>query len=270
MTIVVGAASPDGIVLAADSRTTSEDTTRYRIGTDSAEKVFDLGGKFAAATYGMAFIGTQSINGVMNEFVASKACDACTDVEQCATVLGDFFTAKFDAANPTYTPPANGGWPLGFLVAGYDSVGVGHVWEVGVPGPVTTIQQLDTNNRAVTWRGQVEVIARLIKGWDANNVARGGVTLAKAATDELAKLEYVLMLPLTLRDAADFASFLVRTTIDMQRFSDGTSLIPNQAPGCGGSVQLIASTADGTKWLQRRDGVQRWRPGLAEGAVDSN
>ena len=53
MTIVVAAASPDGIVLAADSRTTLTyaGSDRHRITTDSAEKVFDLGSKFAVATY---------------------------------------------------------------------------------------------------------------------------------------------------------------------------------------------------------------------------
>jgi hypothetical protein len=41
VTIVVGVASPDGIILAADSRTTYTDGQRHRIGTDSADKVFE-------------------------------------------------------------------------------------------------------------------------------------------------------------------------------------------------------------------------------------
>src|ERR1019366_5570050 len=51
MTIVVGAASPDGIVLAADSRTMlMYENQRTRISTDAAEKVFELHGRFGAAT----------------------------------------------------------------------------------------------------------------------------------------------------------------------------------------------------------------------------
>ena len=120
MTIVVGAASPDGIVLAADSRTTLtwEKSERHRIATDSAEKVFELRGKFAVATYGTAFLGEQTINGVMNEFVASHA-DSCDDVEACAKALGEFFIDRFNTAFPKYKPDASGGWPLGFVVAGY-------------------------------------------------------------------------------------------------------------------------------------------------------
>lgn len=71
MTIVVGAASPDGIVLAADSRTTLSDGVRHRISTDSAEKVFELNDSFGVATYGMAVIGKQTITGLMDQFVAT-------------------------------------------------------------------------------------------------------------------------------------------------------------------------------------------------------
>lgn len=267
MTIVVGAASHDGIVLAADSRTTTtySGSDRHRIGTDTAEKVFDLG-RFAVATYGAAALGPQTINGVMTEFIASNGPDGCTEVEECAKALGNFFTDRFNTVITGYTP-VPGAWPLGFLVAGYDGAGVGHVWEVAVPGPLVTEQPLNTHSGGLTWRGQTDVVLRLIKGWDMAALERAGVVLDKAAEGQLAKLEYILMAPLTLRDAADFAAFLVRTTIDMQRFSDGTSLLPGHVPGCGGAVQLIAATAQGTKWLQRRPEVWGWRPGSAEGSV---
>ena len=99
MTIVVGAGSPDGIVLAADSRTTLIDGKRHRIMTDSAEKVFELHERFGVATYGMAFIGDQTINGLMNEFVAAVDGDVCTDGEATAMRLGEFFTARFNAVD---------------------------------------------------------------------------------------------------------------------------------------------------------------------------
>jgi 20S proteasome alpha/beta subunit len=55
VTVVVGVAAPDGVVLAADSRTTSfpdgmGDQARYRIITDTADKLFTIRDRFAVAT----------------------------------------------------------------------------------------------------------------------------------------------------------------------------------------------------------------------------
>src|SRR5438094_10580956 len=120
MTIVIGAASPDGIVLAADSRTTYVDGDRHRIATDSAEKVFELFERFGVATYGWAFLGDQTIKGVMDEFVAAHPELGEQDLGACAEALGDFFSDRFMAAYPDYEPEQDAGWPLGFVVAGYD------------------------------------------------------------------------------------------------------------------------------------------------------
>jgi hypothetical protein len=270
MTIVVGAASPDGIVLAADSRTMlMYENQRTRISTDAAEKVFELHGRFGAATYGTAFLGDQTINGVMNEFIASIGGDGCTDVEACAKAVGDFFTDRFKMAFPDYGPDPSGGWPLGFVVAGYDGAGIGHVWEVGVPGPLLIEQEgVSTTQRGVLWRGQADVIGRLIKGLDHNALVAAGITLEPAVAETLAKPEYILLLPATLQDAADLAFFLVRTTIDMQRFSDGTALAPGLVPGCGGRTQMLAVKPGGVEWISRRWYVGPGTPGLAEGSVD--
>jgi hypothetical protein len=263
VTIVVGAASPDGIVIAADSRTTLMDGIRHRISTDAADKVFKLK-DFGVATYGAALIDHRTINGLMDEFVATVDERACLDGEGFAVALGDFFDHRYVAAHgPTDT---RAGWPLGFLVAGYDDAGIGHVWEVGVPGRTVTKTQVNTADRGTLWRGQVDVIGRLIKGVDLNALVAAGETPQPAVLETLQKLEYILLHPVTLQDAADMAAFLVRTTIDMQRFSDGTALAPGLVPGCGGVTQMLAVTRTGVQWISRRRLVGPSQPGWAEGA----
>lgn len=265
MTIVVGAASPDGIVLAADSRTTLVDGHRHRISTDAADKVFDLNSTFGVATYGIAGIGPRTINGLMDEFIATADEDMCADVEIFANALGAFFHERYVAA---LGMPEREGWPLGFILAGYDSAGIGHVWEVGIPGPRVGKTPVNTADRGTLWRGQVDVIGRLIKGVDWNALEAVDIAFEKPVEDSLKKLEYILLHPVTLQDAADIASFLVRTTIDMQRFSDGTVLAQGLIPGCGGRTQMLAVKRSGVEWISRRRLTGASRPGWAEGGAE--
>jgi Proteasome subunit len=265
VTIVVGAASPDGIVLAADSRTTLSDGQRHRISTDVADKVFELNSKFGVATYGLAGIGPRTINGLMDEFVATANEDVCADVETFASALGGFFHERYVAA---FGATETDGWPLGFVVAGYDDAGIGHVWEVGVPGPKVGQTQVNTADQGALWRGQVDVIGRLIKGVDWNALDAAGLTFDGPAQETLERLEYILLQPVTLQDAADMASFLVRTTIDMQRFSDGTVLAQGLIPGCGGRTQMLAVKRSGVEWISRRRLTGASRPGWAEGGAE--
>ncbi len=265
MTIVVAVASPDGIVLGADSRTTLSFGQRHRISTDAAEKVFDLGG-FGVATYGLASIGPRTINGLMDEFIATTEEDEdCSDVEQFTRKLANFFNERYAAA---YEADHDEGWELGFIVAGYDALGIGHAWEIGIPGPTVNQTRLNTMESGMLWRGQVDVIGRLIKGVDWNALAAAEISFDQATIDSLKRLEYVLLLPVTLQDAVDMTSFLVRTTIDMQRFSDGTALAPGLVPGCGGRTQMLAVTRSAAEWIRRRWLTGPSRPGWAEGGTE--
>ena len=57
----------------------------------------------------------------------------------------------------------------------------------------------------------------------------------------------------------DYATFLVRTTIDMQRFSDGTVAHPGLVPGCGGPIHSLVVERSFVRWASpstRRDWVQ--------------
>lgn len=264
MTILVGAASPDGIVLGADSRMTLSDGQRHRIASDSTDKLFELDGRFGVATYGIAFVGQRTINGLMDEFIAGVNEGDCPDVETFANALGSFFHGRFEAQ---FGESDEQGWHLGFVVAGYDESGIGHVWEVGVPGPAVLSTSINSADLGVLWRGQTDSIARLIKGVDLTSLQQA-TEVDDELSDALARLEYILLHPSTLQDAADMVSFLVRTTIDMQRFSDGTGQFPGLVPGCGGQTQLLAVTRSGVEWISKRPLVGPSQPGfLGEGSV---
>jgi len=43
---------------------------------------------------------------------------------------------------------------------------------------------------------------------------------------------------MTLQDAVDYAIFLIKTTIDMQRFSDGIVMASGAIAGCGGPIDV--------------------------------
>jgi hypothetical protein len=256
VTIVVGVAAPDGIVLAADSRASHFDGERHRVASDSSIKLFEIFGKVAIATYGLGFLGEKTIAGVIDEFVATLADDRSASAADVASALAAFCDARFTEAYPEFDVSAVGGALLGFLVAGYEDDGVARIHEVGIPGGgVTTPMgaiEISTRSQGVLWRGETDVIRRLVKGVDWNVLAAAGIEVPEEMEGALEGLEYNLLLPVTLDDAVDFATFLIRTTIEMQRFSDGTALQPEANPTCGGDVRTIVIARDGTQWLGER------------------
>jgi hypothetical protein len=52
-----------------------------------------------------------------------------------------------------------------------------------------------------------------------------------------------------VQDGIDYAAFLIRTTIDMQRFSDGTIGDPGLIPACGGPLQILVVERGRTVWV---------------------
>lgn len=271
MTIVIGVATPEGLVLAGDSRTTTTfpGNDRHRISSDHAQKLFEVGG-MGIATFGMAFLHRDTIAGVMDQFAAQVSEEDLAGVEPLAEALGQFFDARFselleESAEEWDTDES--GFPLGFLVAGYDADGIGHILEVLIPTGQIADFRATTSEGGMMWRGQTDVIGRLLKGIDWPGVANLGRELPDDLIEDLTKLEYVDLSPITLQDGIDYACFLVRTTIDMQRFSDGTIGSPGRIPGCGGPIQILALERSGHTWIRPLTLRGPSRPGLAEEAA---
>src|SRR3954452_9907710 len=70
MTIIIGITTPDGVILARDSRTPEGHDGGHRIISDSAQKVFEVG-RFGVATTGLAFLAGKTIAGLMDQFPSS-------------------------------------------------------------------------------------------------------------------------------------------------------------------------------------------------------
>lgn len=265
MTIVVVAASPEGIVLAADSRTTNTRGDHHRVSSDSTHKVFDLGGIVGIATYGLATIGAKPIRVLIEEW--SRDHVAGKPLSEVADALGRFFQEQLDAVTPASRKPLHDQlsdeWPLGFIVAGYDN-GVGLALEVRIWPNRHAVKdtKITTEDPTVLYRGQTSVPRRMIQGFDPRDIRAAEMTVPRDWPDKISQLRYDLIAPVTAQDAIDLAYFLVETTIQMQRFSDGTVAEPRNVPGCGGPVQcLLVSQAHAT-WIQRNeDGPPRARAG---------
>jgi hypothetical protein len=261
MTIVIGVATPEGLVLASDSRTTSMGGSRHhRVASDNMQKVFVVDG-IGVATFGDAFIGSDTIAGVMDQFAAQCAPEHTEDVDAFSSALGAFFDARFRKHKEL---PEGGEFALGFLVAGYDASGIGQIHEISIPGPEVAATGLLTSNGGVVWRGQTAVIRRLIKGVDWDTLGELEAKPSDEVGVALGALEYHLNYPITVQDGVDFAGFLVRTTIDMERFTDGIMAAPGGIPACGGELQLLAVERSQHTWVASLNLAAPSRPGLAE------
>jgi hypothetical protein len=85
----------------------------------------------------------------------------------------------------------------------------------------------------------------------------------------LGDLQYELNYPITIQDGIDCACFLVRTVVDMQRFTFATTAEPDQleVPGCGGPVQVLAIERSGPRWVEQLELTAPKRPAAAEGEL---
>src|SRR5207245_465280 len=122
--------------------------------------------------------------------------DASNESDAIAQEVGGFFDQKLREVVPEEQVDEwveQGFYPLGFLVAGYDADGIGRIREVAVPGPyIQEETDITTAALGVAWRGQTDVIRRLIKGFDRDLFAALGSQLPEDLEQPMANLEYRL------------------------------------------------------------------------------
>ena len=259
MTLAVTVVCQDGVVMAADSRTTLSNYRSSRVGSDYTHKVFGSG-KVAAATWGEAFVLGRSMAGHMADFAEAEVAH-CDHPEEAAERLAEYFGDLYDQMLPTdldlaVSEPS----ALGFLVAGYDERGLPEAWEVDVPqrsiGLVATIE----HGGGAVWRGQSDVVTRMLFGYDQ-------ILLKRLARDHHRERELQALMPvldqlpyripfdtMNLQDGIDLAALCLRTTMAVQRFSLGAlAEAPNFSwPGVGGPIEIATVTErGGFAWVQR-------------------
>ena len=254
MTIAINIAVPEGLVFAADSRQTYTNARNdVRVSSDNARKLFQLGPRHAAVTYGWAFLCNRNIHSHVNDFKTTISPDLKT--EDLAIALAKYLTVQYNAhIEKEYDAPVDEkNYALALLVGGYDTGDKeGKVYEIYVPGEEAHLVQTTDNRVGAAWRGHTLVIGRLLKGVDPRLRDLEGYDADMSKALDASPLDYLIdYWSMTLQDAIDLATFLVHTTVQMQRFSDGVRMAPGMSANCGGAIDVaVIEPENGFTWIR--------------------
>jgi 20S proteasome alpha/beta subunit len=304
MSIGINVSTPDGMVLATDSRQSFRNRKGMtRIGSDNATKLFQLNERIGIATAGVAFLPEEGALKNLSKFLEQfrrETDPASLDVKSAAEKLHYHFNKKYkwkdqlgelekkvridlqrqgldvqETETEEYTvrfrfkdPQGNLGEgrarvdPVSLLVAGYDKNGAHEVYNCYIPGEIQKRLDSSTKGReyGAAWIGQTDVLQRVVLGFDSRIknlmfVRDVRQTLGdEALNEQLRLLEYVIQWgTMTLQDAVDFCTLMIRTTAAFQRFSDGIAAEPGDLPGVGGPIDVATITPDsGFEWVKKK------------------
>ena len=257
MTIAINVAVPEGIVFAADSRQIYTNARGdVRVGSDYGRKLFQLGPRAAAVTYGWAFLLGRSIGSHVNDFKVSLG-NRRPSVEEMVQGLGQYLQQQYRLSlEKGYAQPVpQGNYAVAALVGGYnEGEKSGQVYELFVPEGEYYLVRKTSESPGISWRGQTQIIGRLLKGYDPRLRELPGFTEDLGKSLDGAKLDFIIdYWAMPLQDAIDLALFCVRTTIEMQRFSDGINLAPGASASCGGPIDVaVIEPNEGFRWVQNK------------------
>lgn len=260
MTVIVSILIPSGIILAADSRQVRMTASgQIRIDSDYADKIFPLGSHIAAIVEGQGsyyashYESPRTIGSILQ--AAAKSLPKNCAVEQVAEIayqkVADSLQKHLDITNDPRTIVA-------FHVGGYDPGGaIGELYRCEYPGGVALERK--TSDAGAVWSGQREIIDRLILGYDPRLIdlithSDGPPGMEEILHKQRPKLQlHINFQTMTLQDAVDLATSLIRTTIELERLSDGIVGKPGHFPTCGGAIEVAGITeSDGFFWLQHK------------------
>jgi 20S proteasome alpha/beta subunit len=257
---------PEAIVFAGESRQTQIVGGVNRVASDNAMKVFDLTDTVLAATAGWAFLrpaGTamqRNISSIIDTFKAT--IPARSSVKDIATSLWSHFNDLYQQhiAQIPGSAVAAGSFALSLAVGGYDAESPdGTLYSIQIPSttpPPTSVRSTDTPGP--WWIGQVDVVSRILKGYDYRALE---LPFIKAALQDdnnrklLGGLEYPLFSnTMTVQDAIDFAVAMIQVTITMQRFTAGTVSQLGSIAGVGGPIDIaVVHPRQKIRWVSRKE-----------------
>ena len=266
MSLGIAVKGPEGIVLAADSRVTlmaqmqgpnNQPPVLLPSTFDNATKLLKVKGHdyVAAVTYGQGALGAlqpRTAHSFLPEFERELGTDRLT-VEEFANRLGEFFLRQWSSSNmpANATPDQN----MIFLVGGYsENEAYGEVYEVFVPSNPVASRRIPVGEFGLVWGGQRSITDRIVQGFDGGAVPaiykalnipahqRTPTVLESALKGALALKIPIQFLP--LQDCVDFAIFIIRATILLQKWIVDVR-------GVGGSVDVATITrTDGFRAVQ--------------------
>ena len=259
MTLVVSLRVPDGVILAADSLQTSQVQIAInpQIVLDSAgnaatdpagkpvtismqpisiptstsafaQKLFSFKEKFGIAIFGQAILNGRTIyNHIKN--LENKTQNGISSVSEVGKILENYFTKELDKQlKETGQALQPGQFVMGFQVVGFESEDdiFGHTIEVQI-GAQPKCTQIDGIGCTVS-----------------------GDTLLVSQLFEIAKIHPQMgtnYASFSLKDAIDYAEFLINTTASYQRFA-------NMIPTVGGAVDIaLITNYSNFKWIKSKE-----------------
>ena len=255
MTLIVSVRTPDGVVIASDSLlplvgqgsleapvdvTSPEGNHKQKIQQPSvfplpqktfsyAQKIFPFCGKFGIGVFGAAgLLENKSIYSIIRLFeqeLKETSPIRVTDIaEKIGNEIHGLLKEQFKRENTSVDTIPEDQAVLGFQVIGYDGT-----------DPKTVEVHL---GKAVHRRVQ-RVFGSTISG--SQEVVQAIWGLYKTQPEN--QPPYPLF---SLQDAIDYAEFLIRTTIDHQRFS-------RTMPSVGGDIDIALVTLfDGFQWIRQK------------------
>ncbi|GEM_PF-1488370 len=249
MTIAVAVSVSEGLVLAADSRTThwvsAGDTRWPEVATDRARKVFPLSDRTGAATYGRSQIARHTVAAAAERFRWDRPRGAADDVESVMEAFTRFLRESLgeDTSSGGEAPPEA---HVGFLLAGYSQDGTGKLYELRFPeGSSHLLSTTDSPN--YHWRGHGDAVSRLMKGIDPHFDRSA---LPPDVAERIPSLEYAVRLRhMSLEDAVDFARFLAEVARGVDRFVSGTLASSPRYQLIGGPLSVAVVTREGFAWV---------------------
>ena len=218
MSIMCSVYVPEGIVLAADSRMTGNISIKTPDGktqqqgmfsiSDNAQKVFLLSKvRVGISSCGTAVLDGKTVSDYLRIFEIDevRAKDSVTDVAK-----------KLQSYAFKYFPSVH------FFVCGYEAE------EPFVYDVSKEVKRMNMDNGklryASSWSGEQLAITKLLNSQPPTPI------------------NHVLM---PLKDAIDFAEFLIDITIKLQRFE-------MKPKTCGGDIDILVLTKDDAHWYQHK------------------
>jgi hypothetical protein len=254
MSITVSLRVPDGIVLASDSLATvkavpvpqeefvtcpdcagripysrliSPPPTTFPA-SPNANRLFSLKGKIGILCFGADFLTKRTIENHIFEFEKNENIEKIK-VKEVTEKLEAYFRRELTCEIVDLDQIPEGEYPLGFQVAGYDpgETRIGATYTLKI-GRNSLIEPVHEGGYGCTFGGDGRVIQKL---W---------------AEDPQAPMAMPNYQFLSLQDAIEYAVFLIRTTIDAQRFAA-------MVPTCGGEIDVAAITPQsGFFWIKKK------------------